>query len=268
MTPKQKETVDAIAFWKDRAARAEAENERLRALVNTPELNDFSKGVVLEAQHQRDRWGVDHDAGKSAFDWFWLIGYLAQKAADASVRGDADKAKHHTISTAAALANWHAALNGDHARMRPGIAPPALAGEALDEEVERILAAPDAEITDDEKSDAALTEALCVSLIYSLQSLNGDDLTRDQLLMVQLRSHLELVKIEHKAQLDAAVAAARAETREACAKVAVKTCAGFRENYLNQMEGADWKEFRDNEFAAEGMRIVAKHIDTAIREGK
>lgn len=90
------------------AKRVEARSQ----IINTPETADFMAGVPIEAAHQRERWGVGHDAGKSPFDWFWLIGYLSQKAADAAVRGDADKAMHHTISTAAALANWHAALDG------------------------------------------------------------------------------------------------------------------------------------------------------------
>lgn len=108
-----------------RAAAAEARIDALRAeIINTPETADFMAGVPLEAAHQRERWGADHDAGKSPFDWFWLIGYLAQKAADAALRGDDEKAMHHTISTAAALANWHAALSGADTRMRPGIDPP------------------------------------------------------------------------------------------------------------------------------------------------
>lgn len=90
-------------------------------IINSPETADFMAAVPLEAAHQRERWGADHDAGKSPFDWFWLIGYLAQKAADAAVRGDTEKARHHTISTAAALANWHAALSGTDTTMRPGI---------------------------------------------------------------------------------------------------------------------------------------------------
>lgn len=97
-------------------------------VINTPETADFMAGVPLEAAHQRERWGVDHDGGKTPFDWFWLIGYLAQKAADAAVRGDVDKAQHHTISTAAALANWHLALSGGDNRMRPGIEAPDHAG--------------------------------------------------------------------------------------------------------------------------------------------
>lgn len=97
--------------------------ETIRAqIINTPETADFMAAVPIEAAHQRERWGVNHDAGKTPFDWFWLIGYLAQKAADAAVRDDLEKAKHHTISTAAALANWHASLSGQ-TNMRPGIGP-------------------------------------------------------------------------------------------------------------------------------------------------
>jgi len=98
--------------------------ETLRHAVSTPETAEFMAGVPLEAAHQRDRWPTDHDAGKSPFDWFWLIGYLAQKAAASAVAGDIEKAKHHTISTAGALANWHAALTGADNQMRPGIEPP------------------------------------------------------------------------------------------------------------------------------------------------
>lgn len=98
-----------------------AEIARLEALLNTPETADFLAGVPLEAAHQRERWGSDHDHGKTAFDWFWLIGYLAQKAASSHVAGDMEKALHHTISTAAALANWHMAISGADTRMRPGI---------------------------------------------------------------------------------------------------------------------------------------------------
>lgn len=104
------------------------EVERLREaireeVVNTPETADFMAAVPLEAAHQRERWGSAHDEGKSPFDWFWLIGYLAQKAADAAIRGDTEKAKHHTISTGAALANWHASFDG-LTNMRPGISSP------------------------------------------------------------------------------------------------------------------------------------------------
>ncbi|MDY1046619.1 hypothetical protein SOM55_07385 [Pseudomonas coleopterorum] len=93
-------------------------------LLNSPELHDFAKGVVNEAAHQRGRWASDHDSGKSPADWFWLIGYLAQKAMTAQMAGNTDKALHHCISTAAALNNWHAAISGANSDMRPGITIP------------------------------------------------------------------------------------------------------------------------------------------------
>lgn len=112
-----------VARLESENARLRAERDALHAKLNTPELVDFPKGVTLEAAHQRDRWGAENDAGKAPLDWFWLIGYLAQKAAMSAIAGDIDKAKHHTISTAAALANWHAALSGGDNKMRPGIDP-------------------------------------------------------------------------------------------------------------------------------------------------
>lgn len=92
-------------------------------LLNTPELRSFSEGVTLEALHQRQRWGSEHDAGKTPADWFWLVGYLAGKALHAQTSGNTEKALHHTISTAAALANWHASITGADTAMRPGIDP-------------------------------------------------------------------------------------------------------------------------------------------------
>lgn len=95
------------------------ENEALRKALNTPEILDFMAGVPLEAAHQRDRWGSDHDAGKTAADWFWLVGYLAGKALHSETSGNHEKALHHVITTAAALANWHSAILGT-TNMRPG----------------------------------------------------------------------------------------------------------------------------------------------------
>lgn len=114
--------LEANNRYLQRARDAEQRLADLQRLLNTPELDNFAAGCVSEAQHQRARWPSDHDEGKTPLDWFWLIGYLAQKAAAAQIAGDFDKAKHHTISTAAALANWHAAIAGDSTVMRPGIA--------------------------------------------------------------------------------------------------------------------------------------------------
>lgn len=80
---------------------------------DTPVTHDFLLGLSIEAEHQKERWGEAHDRSKSAENWFWLIGYLAGKALRAHMTGDKPTALHHTISAAAALMQWHAAILGD-----------------------------------------------------------------------------------------------------------------------------------------------------------
>lgn len=94
------------------AKRLLVEVVRLSALINSPETEDFMKAIPLEAAHQVERWGADHDKGKTAWDWFWVTGYLSQKAAAAMAAGDLDKAKHHTITVAALMLTWHRHLKG------------------------------------------------------------------------------------------------------------------------------------------------------------
>jgi hypothetical protein len=89
------------------------EHSLLKELLSRPEIDDFWEGIVTEAAHQRQRWGDAHDRDKSAENWFWLVGYLSGKALRASIEGDKAKAKHHTISTAAALFQWHQAIRAD-----------------------------------------------------------------------------------------------------------------------------------------------------------
>lgn len=114
-------TLNGIA---GRYAECARERDELKAALNTPETEDFFKGVELEAAHQRLRWPSELDAGKTHADWFWLVGYLAGKCLHAAIAGNTEKALHHTISTAAALANWHRAIQGV-GNMRPGIDTPA-----------------------------------------------------------------------------------------------------------------------------------------------
>lgn len=114
-----------------------AELEQYRKLINTPQVTDFLESVRAEAAHQVHRWGEAHDRGKSAENWFWLVGYLAGKALRATIEGDRDKALHHTISSAAALLNWHAAISAD--------ATAAGRGDDRDlEEIARFIVEPDA----------------------------------------------------------------------------------------------------------------------------
>lgn len=84
-----------------------AELEPIAALINRPETENFLRGVQLEAGHQRWRWGRDHDAGKDPDQWFWTLGFLAGKARHHHAEGDAEKARHHLISSAALLSHWH-----------------------------------------------------------------------------------------------------------------------------------------------------------------
>lgn len=106
-----------------RVRELETEVQRLNSLINTPHTHDFLEAVRLEMPHQRERHGAAHDAGKKPADWFWLVGYLAGKALHALVSGNIEKAKHHVITTAAALGNWFLAITGESTVMRPGIEP-------------------------------------------------------------------------------------------------------------------------------------------------
>lgn len=110
----------AEAFYRKWNKRDNQELERLQAIINTPQADDFLRAVSIEAEHQRQRWGSDHDSGKEPSDWFWLIGYLAGKALHSQVVGDRNKAEHHIITTAAACENWHRSLLGK-TDMRPGL---------------------------------------------------------------------------------------------------------------------------------------------------
>ena len=89
------------------------EVQKLDARINSPITDDFIAGVKNEAAHPIGRWGAAHDRGKTPLDWFWLIGFLSQKAAHAALEGNQEKALHHTISTAAALLTWHQHLKAE-----------------------------------------------------------------------------------------------------------------------------------------------------------
>ena len=110
--------------WADRAnenmIRAQTAEERL----NMPETADFVQGVMIEAPHQVERWGEDHDRDKEPQDWFWTLGYLGGKVLAALKVGDAEKAKHHCISSAALMANWHAHIS-ESGPMIAGLSAPA-----------------------------------------------------------------------------------------------------------------------------------------------
>ncbi|CAE6839517.1 hypothetical protein [Paraburkholderia nemoris] len=107
--------------WLDEDGAQDLRDEiaRLNAIIHTPHADDFWKAVSIEAEFQRQTRGAD-DGDKSPAAWFWLVGYLGGKALHAHAAGNVEKAEHHIITTAAALANWHRAVFGK-TDMRPGI---------------------------------------------------------------------------------------------------------------------------------------------------
>lgn len=64
----------------DALIAARDERDRLRTLINTPELVDFPKAVLLESVHQEQRWGTDDREGKKPYDWHWLVAHLCGRA--------------------------------------------------------------------------------------------------------------------------------------------------------------------------------------------
>lgn len=144
--------------------------DHLESIINTPELIDFPKAVMLEAQHQEARWGTSDREGKTPAAWFWLLSHLATRALEhhkeaerigeqieqrqvstdengmlvevallrVNQRHHREKAAHHTITSAAVLAHWHASVIGRHTSMHPGPSdearrhePPAESQEAM-----------------------------------------------------------------------------------------------------------------------------------------
>lgn len=94
--------------------RAIEDAPRLREIIHRPESDDFLKGVSIEAEFQRQKHGVDNlmQPTRDWHQWFWVSGYLLGKALSACLRGDREKAKHHLVTTAALLANWHNVFTG------------------------------------------------------------------------------------------------------------------------------------------------------------
>jgi hypothetical protein len=102
-------------------ARLWTEINRLNLLINSPQTADFMEAVRVEAAHQVERWGSEHDAGKRPEDWVTLVVYLLGKASKAHFDGDRGKLLHHVITLAAVALNWHRNMTGESVAMRPGV---------------------------------------------------------------------------------------------------------------------------------------------------
>lgn len=81
--------------------------KELEGLINHPELEDWLKGVQLEAAHQVERWGKEHDAKKYPHDFVLVFDYLKGKLAQSIWNRDEEKFKHHLITLAAVCFNAH-----------------------------------------------------------------------------------------------------------------------------------------------------------------
>ena len=103
----------AHAATREELATARRDLADLSRILDSPQTSDFLAAVPLEGAHQRKRWGERHDNIKEPQDWYWLLGWLAGKAVHAAATGDVEKARHHTISSAAVLLNWHRHLSMD-----------------------------------------------------------------------------------------------------------------------------------------------------------
>lgn len=86
---------------------------KLDKMINSPEIVDFSKGVVYEAAHQLGKWGSEDFDTYTHADWFWVVGYLSAKALENFKSGNPVKGQHHLITSAAVLAHWHARARND-----------------------------------------------------------------------------------------------------------------------------------------------------------
>lgn len=85
----------------------ESELENIKRKLNTPELTNFIEGVRLEAVHQQEKWGPEHDKRKRPGDWSLLLDYIKGKQVKAVWDGDLDKLKHHLITMSAICYNYH-----------------------------------------------------------------------------------------------------------------------------------------------------------------
>src|SRR5271154_7571556 len=52
---------EQLEAYSDRLKEELDNVDRLKALLDTPEIEDFDKAVPLEAAHQIKRWGTQHD---------------------------------------------------------------------------------------------------------------------------------------------------------------------------------------------------------------
>ncbi len=76
------------------------EIERLKALINSPQTDDFIEAIKTEAAHQCERWD---DSQNNNVDWLWRLAYISTKTVH---KEDQSKLKHWIVSCGALCLNW------------------------------------------------------------------------------------------------------------------------------------------------------------------
>lgn len=79
----------------------------IEKLVNSPEINDFLKGVQLEAVHQVQRWGIENEEASPPHHFILVFAKLLGKMSTDVFDRDVEKFKHHCIAVAAEMHNIH-----------------------------------------------------------------------------------------------------------------------------------------------------------------
>lgn len=84
--------------------------EYLENLISNPEIEDFLKGVKIEAAHQTEKWGLEIEETKYPHDYSLVLDKLKGKQAQAIWDKDIEKYKHHLVTMAAVCHNIHRQL--------------------------------------------------------------------------------------------------------------------------------------------------------------
>lgn len=81
--------------------------KNLDATINHPEIEDFLKGVQLEAAHQTLRWGIENEESSPPHHFILVMNKIIGKMACDIFDFDSEKFKHHVIAVAAEMFNIH-----------------------------------------------------------------------------------------------------------------------------------------------------------------
>lgn len=95
-----RELYSEIEYFKDRISKMEAS-------INSPVINDFIKGMKIEAEHQTQRWGVEKEENEPPHHYILVTNKLLGKMAIDIWDKNTDKFKHHIIALAAEMFNLH-----------------------------------------------------------------------------------------------------------------------------------------------------------------